>query len=81
MAKILNNLLDKIDALKNKVDTEAGEILEVLDVDKVIDNPREYLEDIASQFIESYEDEMEEAKVMGENYARSILKNVQINKR
>ena len=80
MAKILNKLFDDMDELKDKVTVEADEILKVLDVDKILDNPKQYLTSIAGQFVDSFEDEMEKAKTMGQNYAKAVINNVETNK-
>ena len=71
--KELIELTNKIDLLKEQVTKESEDITKFIVPEKLLADPKGHLLDIAKQFAESYEDEMERAEILGIEYAQSMI--------
>ena len=75
MAKILKGYLDKISNLQTKIDNDSKDILEFIDIDKLMENPEAYMVEFNKQYFES-RDEIVEAIEAGEEKARKIMNKI-----
>ena len=76
MAKTLTTYLNKISDIEDKIDLEINQLLEAIDIDKLLLNPQQYMEELSKQFFESLDDEMKEAIVAGEQKAERIMSSI-----
>tara|TARA_R100000152_G_scaffold18399_1_gene10201 strand:+ start:12799 stop:13029 length:231 start_codon:yes stop_codon:yes gene_type:complete len=72
----LIELSKKIDILKEQVTKESEDITKFINPDKLLANPEQHLLEIAKEFAESYQDEMEKAEILGRQFAEKILRKV-----
>ena len=72
--EIIDGYHDKLDSLKEKIDKSSEEIIKVIDLNKLLENPQQYLESIARQYYESHVPELKKAIKIGEEEAKGILK-------
>ena len=66
--------MDGIDKLKEKVDSNSETILKRINLDKLMENPSNYLRAIAKAFYESHNQELLEAINIGTKYGKEMLK-------
>tara|TARA_R100001594_G_scaffold86949_1_gene121343 strand:+ start:767 stop:1015 length:249 start_codon:yes stop_codon:yes gene_type:complete len=76
MAKTLTTYLNKISDLEDRIDQQIDQLLEAIDLDKLLANPKPYMEELSKQFYESLEDELKEAIEAGEVKADSIIRSM-----
>ena len=76
MAKTLTTYLNKIADLEDRIDKEIDQLLQAIDIDKLLANPQPYMEELSKQFFESLDDELKEAITAGENKADTIIKSI-----
>tara|TARA_Y100000004_G_scaffold52855_1_gene58729 strand:+ start:274 stop:525 length:252 start_codon:yes stop_codon:yes gene_type:complete len=81
MAKTLTTYLNKIAKLEDRIDQQVDELLKAIDLDKLLVNPKPYMEEISKQFYESLEDELLEAIEAGEQKADSIIRSISGSKK
>lgn len=74
MESNIHKYLDQIDKLKDKVDKNSETILSKIDIDKLLENPSNYLKVIAKAFYESHGQELLEAIKIGSKHGKKILK-------
>ena len=73
---MISNYLDKIDLLDEEVDRNADNILNVIDMDKLLEDPEGYLLSLGDAFLKEHIDEIEKASKEGKKFAKKILKNI-----
>ena len=76
MARTLTNYLNKITELEERIDKEVEQLLKAVDIDKLLVNPKIYMEELSKQFFESLDDELKEAIKAGEIKADRITRNI-----
>ena len=76
MARTLTNYLNKITDLEERIDKEVEQLLKAVDIDKLLVNPKIYMEELSKQFFASLEDELKEAIKAGEIKADRITRNI-----
>ena len=76
MARKLTNYLNKITDLEERIDKEVEQLLKAVDIDKLLVNPKIYMEELSKQFFESLDDELKEAIKAGEIKADRITRNI-----
>lgn len=74
MAQLVHNYLDRLDKLDEVVINNADNILTAIDVDKLLDDPEDYLLSLGSAFLGEHIDEIEKANTEGVKFAEKILK-------
>jgi hypothetical protein len=76
VAKIVHGYLDRIENLEAKVAEDSEKILEMIDIDKLIQNPEGVLQSVAILFLKDHLDEIKKGAKIGENFAKKILSKV-----
>ena len=76
MAKTLTTYLNKISDLEDKIDKEIEELLNAIDIDRLLANPEPYMQELSKQFFESLNDELKEAIQAGELKADRIINSI-----
>ena len=76
MARTLTNYLNKIDKLEERIDAQIDDLLKVIDLDLLLENPKPYMNELSKQFFESLEDELTEAIQAGEDKANQIVNSI-----
>ena len=75
MAQLVDNYLDKIDILKIKVSNDADKILEAIDLDELLKNPKPYLQQLGKAFLDDHRKEIREGFNEGKKYAEKVVSN------
>ena len=78
MAKTLTTYLNKITDIEEKIDTDIDQLLEAVDIDRLLANPEQYMEELSKQFLESLNDELIQAIQAGELKADRIINSIGI---
>ncbi len=78
MAKTLTTYLNKITDIEEKIDTDIDQLLEAVDIDRLLANPEQYMEELSKQFFESLNDELIQAIQAGELKADRIINSIGI---
>ena len=78
MAKTLTTYLNKITDIEEKIDTDFDQLLEAVDIDRLLANPEQYMEELSKQFFESLNDELIQAIQAGELKADRIINSIGI---
>lgn len=76
MAQLVNSYLDKIDNLQDEVVDNAENILDVVDIDKLLRDPEGYLLKLGDAFLKEHIDEVQKAHKEGKKFADKILKKI-----
>ena len=76
MAKLISNYLDKLDLLEEEVDRNADNILNVIDIDKLLEDPEGYLLSLGDAFLKEHIDEIEKASKEGKKFASKVIKQL-----
>ena len=76
MAKTLTTYLNKISDLEDKIDKEIEELLNAIDIDRLLANPEPYMQELSKQFFESLDDELKQAIDAGQVKADRIIKSL-----
>ena len=76
MAESVLKHLEKIDRLQEEVNENAEKILRVIDLDKLLKDPQEYLRKLGIAFLSEHIDEIEKGAKQGEKFAKEVLKDV-----
>lgn len=74
MAQLVHNYLDKIDDLQDEVIDNAENILEAIDMDKLMKDPEGYLLALGDAFLKEHIDEIQKADKEGKKFAEKVLK-------
>ena len=78
MAKTLTTNHNKITDIEEKIDTDIDQLLEAVDIDRLLANPEQYMEELSKQFFESLNDELIQAIQAGELKADRIINSIGI---
>jgi len=76
LAKLISNYLDKLDLLDEEVDRNADNILNVIDIDKLLEDPEGYLLSLGDAFLKEHIDEIEKASKEGKKFANKVIKQL-----
>lgn len=76
MAKIINKYLDKIETTKLKMNQDADEILNNIDMDELLKDPERYLMALGDAFLEEHKEEIAIGYKAGEQLATEILEKL-----
>ena len=71
---MVHNYLDKIDDLQDEVIDNAENILEAIDMDKLMKDPEGYLLALGDAFLKEHIDEIQKADKEGKKFAEKVLK-------
>jgi len=71
---LVHNYLDKIDDLQDEVIDNAENILEAIDMDKLMKDPEGYLLALGDAFLKEHIDEIQKADKEGKKFAEKVLK-------
>ena len=69
----IQNYINRIDVLEKEVDSNKQKILDQIDLNKLLENPQEYLKNLAIDYYEASEDILREAVDLGEKKAKKII--------
>lgn len=73
---MISNYLDKLDLLEEEVDRNADNILNVIDIDKLLEDPEGYLLSLGDAFLKEHIDEIEKASKEGKKFASKVIKQL-----
>lgn len=76
MAKLISNYLDKLDLLEEEVNRNADNILNVIDIDKLLEDPEGYLLSLGDAFLKEHIDEIQKASKEGKKFASKVIKQL-----
>jgi len=76
LAKLISNYLDKLDLLEEEVNRNADNILNVIDIDKLLEDPEGYLLSLGDAFLKEHIDEIEKASKEGKKFANKVIKQL-----
>ena len=74
MAKLVSNFLSKIEELDEKIEEDAENILDVINIDDLLKDPEGYLLQLSDAFLKDHLQEITKAEVEGKKFANQILK-------
>ena len=73
MAQPLHKGIRKVAELQQEIIDNAENILSVIDVEKLVENPKEYLTQLGLEFLNEHIDEIEEGSNQGQKMAEEII--------
>ena len=74
MIEAINKHIDEVERLENIAVENAENIFKQIDLDKLLENPRIYLNDLIGAFVNDHLDEIELAKEEGLRFGKAIIK-------
>lgn len=74
MAQLVHNFLNRIDELEGEAIDNADNILQAIDLDKLLEDPEGYLLALGSAFLDEHIDEIQKADKEGKKFAEKVLK-------
>ena len=74
--KYLKEHQQELESMRQEVRDRKPEILDNIDIDKMMMNPREYLTNLSKEFYNSNGDKFKKAVSMGKKLSSKILKEV-----
>lgn len=74
MIEQINKHIDEVERLENIVVENAEKILGQIDLDKLLAEPRTYLNGLVGAFVEDHLDEIELAEKEGIRFGKAIIK-------
>lgn len=77
--KYLKEHQQELESMRQEIRDRKPEILENIDIDKMMMNPKEYLTNLSKEFYNSNGDKFEKAVGMGKKLSNKILKEVNEN--
>ncbi len=77
--KYLKEHQQELESMRQEIRDRKPEILENIDIDKMMIDPREYLTNLSKEFYNSNGDKFEKAVGMGKKLSNKILKEVNEN--
>ena len=77
--KYLKEHQQELESMRQEIRDRKPEILENIDIDKMMIDPREYLTNLSKEFYNSNGDKFEKAVGMGKKLSNRILKEVNEN--
>ena len=73
MAQLVHNFLDRLDELEGEAIDNAENILQAIDLDKLLEDPEGYLLALGSAFLDEHIDEIKKADQEGKRFAEKVL--------
>jgi len=73
---LISNYLDKLDLLEEEVNRNADNILNVIDIDKLLEDPEGYLLSLGDAFLKEHIDEIQKASKEGKKFASKVIKQL-----
>lgn len=70
----MHNFLNRIDELEGEAIDNADNILQAIDLDKLLEDPEGYLLALGSAFLDEHIDEIQKADKEGKKFAEKVLK-------
>jgi hypothetical protein len=74
LASDVEKYLDRIDSLKDVVESNSEKFLKNINLDKLMDEPRKYLKIYAKAFYEAHSQELLKAISIGEKHGKKLVK-------
>ncbi len=76
MAQLVREYINSLDKLEEEVSNNADKILDVVDLDKLLEDPENYLLSLGDAFIKEHIDEIQEASNEGKVFANKVIKQL-----
>jgi len=76
MSNNINALQDQLDGLTEDVKADADLILEQIDIEALLNDPVNYIREIAVEFVSQHEIEIQRGINSGHRFAQKILKEI-----
>ena len=76
MAQLVRDYLNNLEVLEEEVSNNADKILDVVDLDKLLKDPENYLLSLGDAFIKEHIDEIQEASNEGKVFANKVIKQL-----
>lgn len=75
MAQSVRNYVNNLDKIEEVVSDNADNILQAIDLDEFLKDPKKYLLLLGDAFLNEHIDELEQASNEGSRFADEVLKN------
>ena len=75
MAQSVRNYVDNLDKIEEVVSDNADNILQAIDLDEFLKDPKKYLLLLGDAFLSEHIDELEQASKEGSRFANEVLEN------
>ena len=75
MAQSVRNYVDNLDKIEEVVSNNADNILQAIDLDEFLKDPKKYLLLLGDAFLSEHIDELEQASKEGSRFANEVLEN------
>ena len=75
MAQSVRNYVDNLDKIEEVVSDNAENILQAIDLDEFLKDPKKYLLLLGDAFLNEHIDELEQASKEGSRFANEVLEN------
>jgi hypothetical protein len=75
--KILDNYFDDLDKIREDIDKQSESILELINPEKLLNNPAEYLSQVGRMFFEHNRKNMKKAIKLGQKKSRRVLNEIE----
>tara|TARA_Y100000310_G_C20241545_1_gene604896 strand:+ start:231 stop:461 length:231 start_codon:yes stop_codon:yes gene_type:complete len=76
LAQLVREYINSLDKLEEEVSNNADKILDVVDLDKLLEDPENYLLSLGDAFIKEHIDEIQEASNEGKVFANKVIKQL-----
>jgi deoxyadenosine/deoxycytidine kinase len=76
LAQLVRDYLNNLEVLEEEVSNNADKILDVVDLDKLLEDPENYLLSLGDAFIKEHIDEIQEASNEGKVFANKVIKQL-----
>lgn len=75
MAQSVRNYVNNLDKIEEVVSDNADNILQAIDLDEFLKDPKKYLLLLGDAFLSEHIDELEQASKEGSRFANEVLEN------
>tara|TARA_R100001163_G_C4943854_1_gene114486 strand:- start:405 stop:635 length:231 start_codon:yes stop_codon:yes gene_type:complete len=75
LAQSVRNYVDNLDKIEEVVSNNADNILQAIDLDEFLKDPKKYLLLLGDAFLSEHIDELEQASKEGSRFANEVLEN------
>ena len=75
MALVLQHL-NRVDNIQKTIDDSAEKILEQIDLNKLLENTKPYLESVATAFLSQHRDTIKDGLKAGKDFANKIVQTI-----
>jgi|TARA_R100000750_G_scaffold55672_1_gene41869 hypothetical protein len=75
MALVLQHL-NRVDSIQKTIDDSAEKILEQIDLNKLLENTKPYLESVAATFLSQHRDTIKDGLEAGRDFANKIVQKI-----